>query len=110
MADLVLRALTRPSIEPREERVTRNRHHLSERLARQREQLLVALVEAAGIAAAAEKRAQQHLPLRRAMRPLGGHPRRRQQRAPLDARHDEAAAVHRMIDLLSSISKRNRRG
>src|SRR5258706_15813460 len=58
-----------------------------------------------GIAAAAKKRAQEHVVVWRAMRPFGRHPRRREKWASLDTRYDEPAALHRMIDLIAAIAE-----
>ena len=50
---------------------------------------------------------RQDVAVGRPVRPLGCHPRGGQQRAALDPRHDEPAAVHGMVDLIASIAEGN---
>ncbi len=72
--------------------------------------LVVVLVEALGVAAAAEEGAQQHVPGRRAARPLRRDPCGGQQRPAFGPRDHEARAPHRVRDLFRAIAEGHRGG
>src|SRR5262245_37775000 len=59
VTNLVLRTLARPSIQARKEGRSRDGHHLRQRLPRELDQLLIALVQSVRVAAAPEKCPQQ---------------------------------------------------
>src|SRR5678810_79549 len=96
MADFVLRALTRPPIQPGEERRSGDGHHLTQRRTCKLDQFVIVLIQPMGIAAAPEKCAQQYVVVRRAMRPFRRDPCRRQKRTPFNPRYDEPASTHWM--------------
>ncbi len=90
--------------------LARDRHRVGELVARRGDELLVRPFEPMGIAASTEETAQQHVAVGGAPRPLRRDPGGGQQRAVLDARHDEAAATHGMRNLIAREAERHRRG
>ena len=108
VTDFVLRALACPAIERVKRAATRKcqASHSSSRRAVSMSSV-VGSVEAAGVAAATEESAQQHVTLGRATGPLRRDPRSRQQRQAFSAWHDEAGSAERMGDLIASIAERN---
>src|SRR5688572_5114662 len=110
MTDLVLRTLPVKAVEPRNQRIPFYIQRVRQGVSGDLYQLLVRSIDAMRVASAAEERAEKGVIHGRAARPLRRDPRRGEQRAALDAWHDEARAFERMAYLVPPISKRHRRG
>jgi hypothetical protein len=99
VANLVLRAVAGPAEDAREERRARDAQECTELALRRRDERVVTLLEALGIAAAAEEASKERVTRGCTSWPFRGDPRAGHQGRPLDPRHDEPAAAQRMCNL-----------
>src|SRR5688572_24188461 len=105
MSDLVLWTLAMEAEQPRYDRIAVNVERLGQRVAGDVDQLLVRTLEPMEIAAAAQEPANQRMTRRGAAGPLRRDPGRREQRAGLDAGHDEARSLEWMPNLLAPVAE-----